>query len=153
VKFQTWCKGKHFQGFCQIFSRLIADNHLNESIPAVVDIRLVPFVIVGCGRYEVRLLLVHLQPSAPARSLVELQLHKYTLKTARVLKKTAAVFEKSARVLRKTRADLIKAPNNLQNRVFSVYICSVVYKYAVCCVGCYLIRLPRCYLRCYLRCY
>jgi hypothetical protein len=100
-KLQTWCKGKHFQGFCQIFSRLIADNHLNESIPAVVDIRLVPFVIVGCGRYEVRLLLVLLQPSAPARSLVELQLHKYTLKTARVLKKTAAVFEKSARVLKK----------------------------------------------------
>ena len=127
MEFQTWCKGKHFQGFCQIFSRLIADNHLNESIPAVVDIRLVPFVIVGCGRYEVRLLLVHLQPSAPARSLVELQLHKYTLKTARVLKKTAAVFEKSARVLKKTHADLMKTPNSLQNRGF----CCI---YMQCCV-------------------
>ena len=27
MEFQTWCKGKHFQGFSQIFGRLIADNH------------------------------------------------------------------------------------------------------------------------------
>ena len=27
MDFQTWCKGKHFQGFCQILGRLITDNH------------------------------------------------------------------------------------------------------------------------------
>jgi hypothetical protein len=32
VKFQTWCKGKHFLGFSQIFGRLIADNHKEFSI-------------------------------------------------------------------------------------------------------------------------